>query len=49
VQADVEWLLDQAGSLDKVALCCIAMDSDTPDENVRAIFEAAESYRRQRA
>jgi hypothetical protein len=49
VQADVEWLLDQAGSLDKVALCCIAMDADTPDENVRAIFEAAESYRRQRA
>lgn len=48
VQADVERLLDQAGSLDKVALCCIAMDADTPDENVRAIFEAAESYRRQR-
>jgi hypothetical protein len=47
VQADVAWLLDQAGPLDKLALCCIAMDSGTPDENVRALFEAAESHRRQ--
>jgi len=48
VRADVERLLDGAGPLDKVALCCIAMDSGTPDENVRALFEAAASHRRQR-
>jgi uroporphyrinogen-III decarboxylase len=46
VQTDVEGLLDEAGPPDKLALCCIAMDAATPDENVRAIFEAAESYRR---
>ncbi len=46
VRADVERLLEQAGPLDKLALCCVAMDADTPDENVRAIFEAAERYRR---
>ena len=45
VQADVEHLLDQVGPLDKVALCCVSMDSGTPDENVRAIFKAVERYR----
>jgi hypothetical protein len=34
--------------LEKLALCCIGMDADTPDENVRAIFEVAERYRRLR-
>jgi hypothetical protein len=42
----VEQLLDAAGPLAKVALCCVAMDAATPDENVRAIFEAAGRYRR---
>lgn len=46
VRADVEGLLADAGPLDKTALCCVAMDSTTPDENVRAIFEAAERHRR---
>ena len=45
VREDVERLLEQAGPLDKLALCCVAMDADTPDENVRAIFEVAEDYR----
>ena len=49
VRADVECLLDRAGPLDKAALCCIAMDSGTPDENVRALFESAVSHRRKRA
>jgi hypothetical protein len=49
VRADVAWLLDRAGPLDKLALCCVAMDASTPDENVRALFEAAESYRRRGA
>jgi hypothetical protein len=45
VRADVERLLDQGGSLDKLALCCVAMDATTPDDNVRAIFEVAARYR----
>jgi hypothetical protein len=48
VRADVVRLLDQAGPLAKAALCCIAMDSGTPDDNVRAIFEVAAAYRCQR-
>jgi uroporphyrinogen-III decarboxylase len=47
VRTDVERLLEQAGPLDKVALCCVSMDAATPDENVRAIFEVAERHRRQ--
>lgn len=45
VRADVERLLDQAGPLDRVAVCCVALDAATPDENVRAIFETAADYR----
>lgn len=44
VRSDVARLLEAAGPSDKVALCCVAMDAATPDENVRAIFEAAEEY-----
>lgn len=46
VVEDVEKLLRAAGPLDKAALCCINMDDKTPDENVRAIFETASTYRR---
>jgi hypothetical protein len=46
VRVDVERLLDAAGPLDRTALCCVAMDAATPDENIRAIFEVAERYRR---
>jgi uroporphyrinogen-III decarboxylase len=46
VRADVEGLLQQAGPLENLSLCCIAMDAGTPDENVRAIFEAAEGLRK---
>lgn len=49
VRADVESLLDRAGPPDKVALCCVAMDAGTPDENVRAIFQAARAYLDRRA
>jgi uroporphyrinogen-III decarboxylase len=45
VRADVERLLDQGGSLDKLALCCVAMDAATHDDNVRALFEVAARYR----
>ncbi len=46
VAADVEGLLKAAGPLGRAALCCINLDDLTPDENVRAIFEVAERYRR---
>jgi hypothetical protein len=46
VTADVEALLSASGPLERAALCCINMDDRTPDENVRAIFEAVEPYRR---
>jgi hypothetical protein len=45
VAADVEGLLRAAGPLDRAAICCINMDAETPDENVRAIYEVAERYR----
>lgn len=46
VAADVEGLLRAAGPLERAALCCINLDDKTPDDNVRAIFEVAERYRR---
>ncbi len=46
VAADVEGLLRAAGPLEQAGLCCINLDDTTPDENVRAIFEVSERYRR---
>jgi hypothetical protein len=46
VVADVEKLLKEAGPLEQAAVCCVNMDQNTPDENVRAIFETVEKYRR---
>jgi hypothetical protein len=46
VTADVETVLHTAGPLNQAALCCINLDDQTPDENVRAIFETAARYRR---
>lgn len=46
VVADVEALLRNAGPLEQAALCCINLDDRAPDENVRAIFEVAERYRK---
>jgi len=46
VAADAEGLLRAAGPLERAALCCINLDDQTPDENVRAIFQVAERYRR---
>ena len=45
VRADVERLLNQAGPLDKLALCCVSMDAGASDQNVRAMFEVAERFR----
>ena len=45
VEADMVRLLENAGDLSKVGVCCINMDYGTPDENVSRIFEVAERYR----
>ena len=46
VEADLTKLLEEAGDLTKVGICCINMDCGTPDENVAKLFEVAERYRR---
>ncbi|HEX9114505.1 MAG TPA: hypothetical protein VGA61_00430 [Anaerolineae bacterium] len=46
VADDTRGLLAAAGPLQQAALCCINLDDTTPDENVRAIFEVAQTYRR---
>ncbi len=46
VEADLINLLENAGDLSKVGICCINMDHGTPDENVAKIFEVAERYRK---
>ena len=45
VEADLINLLENAGDLSKVGICCINMDYGTPAENVARIFEVAERYR----
>ena len=46
VKADLEKLLLDAGPLDKVSVCCINMYHGTPDENVIAMYEVVDKYRR---
>ena len=41
IRNDVEWLLAAAGGPANAGICCINMDYGTPDENVRAVIEAA--------
>ena len=45
VETDLVNLLEKAGDLSKVGICCINMDRGTPDENVMKMFEVAERYR----
>ncbi len=45
VEADLVNLLETAGDLSNVGICCINMDYGTPDENVARVFEVAERYR----
>ncbi len=35
-----------AGPLDKIGMCCINMDYGTPDDNIFAVYEVVERYRR---
>jgi hypothetical protein len=46
IAADTEALLQSAGSLEQVGVCCINMDHGTPDDNIWAMFEVIQRYRR---
>ncbi len=46
IAAGTEALLKAAGPLENVGVCCINMDYGTPDENIFAMVEVVEKYRR---
>jgi hypothetical protein len=46
VIADVERVLNAGAPLERAVVCCINMDGETPDENVRAIYETVERFRK---
>ena len=46
VKSDIEKLFSKVDALSNTGLCCINMDYGTPDENVAAIFETAEKYKK---
>jgi uroporphyrinogen-III decarboxylase len=46
IAADTEMLLLASQPLDNVGICCINMDYGTPDENLFAMFEVVERFRR---
>jgi hypothetical protein len=49
VYGDALAALRAAARTERVGVCCINMDSGTPDSNVEAIFEAAAGYSREAA
>jgi len=46
IAADTESLLCAAGPLEMAGVCCINMDYGTPDENLFAMYEVVERFRR---
>jgi hypothetical protein len=46
IAADTENLLLSAGRLQKAGVCCINMDYGTPDENIFAMHDVIQRYRR---
>jgi hypothetical protein len=46
ITADTEKLLQAAGPLEKTGVCCINLDHGTPDENLFAMFEVIQRYRK---
>jgi hypothetical protein len=46
IAKDTEKLLLAAGPLEQVGVCCINMDHGTPDDNIFAMFEVIQRYRR---
>lgn len=49
IAEDTERLLRAAAPLDKVGVCCINLDYGTPDDNLFAMYEVVERYRRRGA
>ena len=46
IKLDTEMLLQAAGAPERCGICCINMDYGTPDDNIFAMFEVMERYRR---
>jgi uroporphyrinogen-III decarboxylase len=46
IASDTESLLSTAGPLELAGVCCINMDDGTPDENLFAMYQVVEKYRR---
>jgi uroporphyrinogen-III decarboxylase len=46
IAEDTDRLLRAAQPLERVGICCINMDAGTPDDNIFAMFEVIERYRR---
>jgi uroporphyrinogen-III decarboxylase len=46
IAEDTEQLLLAAGPLEQAGVCCINMDHGTPDDNIFAMFEVVQRYRR---
>ncbi|MCB9153928.1 MAG: hypothetical protein H6649_07725 [Caldilineae bacterium] len=46
IAADTEYLLQGADSPERTGLCCINMDDGTPDDNIFAMAEVVERFRR---
>ncbi len=49
IEEDILGLVEDNGGTEHMGLCCINMDFDTPDENIRKIFEVAEALSDERA
>jgi uroporphyrinogen-III decarboxylase len=47
IAADTAALLNAAGALENVGICCINMDYGTPDENIFAMYEVVRQFRNQ--
>ena len=45
IAQDTEKLLQAAGPLEKVGVCCINLDHGTPDDNLCAMFDVIQRYR----
>lgn len=46
IAADTEMLLASCPHLERAGVCCINIDYETPDENIWAMYEVVERYRR---
>ena len=47
IASDTAALLSAAGPLENVGICCINMDFGTPDENIFAMYEVVQHFRKQ--